>query len=356
MNICFILGTRPEIIKLSPLIKLCKKRKLKYTVIHTGQHFEYNMEGQFFKDLSVKPNYFLNLNTKKNYNKNFMDKAVSRLVEYYQKLDPDYIVNQGDTNTVLASALAYKKIQNKIKAKLVHVEAGIRSFDKKMPEEINRIKADKISDILLAPTKIAKKNLTREKLTDKKIYIVGNTIADTIKINSSRWKKKVKINENYFFLTLHRPETVDNLKNLKTVIKSLIDLSIELKTKIIFPIHPRTRKKISKININNLFRINIINPCSYFDSLTYQKNAKAVITDSGGMQEEACILKKPCITIRKNTERPETIKIKSNILTGYNYKNIKNIVRKMINNKRKWKSPYGKNVSNQIIRILYQNL
>ena len=158
MNICFILGTRPEIIKLSPLIKLCKKRKLKYTVIHTGQHFEYNMEGQFFKDLSVKPNYFLNLNTKKNYNKNFMDKAVSRLVEYYQKLDPDYIVNQGDTNTVLASALAYKKIQNKIKAKLVHVEAGIRSFDKKMPEEINRIKADKISDILLAPTKIAKKN------------------------------------------------------------------------------------------------------------------------------------------------------------------------------------------------------
>ena len=356
MNICFVLGTRPEIIKLSPLIKLCKRRKIKYTVIHTGQHFEYNMEGQFFKDLSVKPNYFLNLNTKKKYNENFLNKAVSKLIKYYQELDPDYIVNQGDTNTVLASALAYKKIQNKIKAKLVHVEAGIRSFDKKMPEEINRINADKISDILFAPTKIAKKNLINEGLSDKKIYIVGNTIADTIRINTSRWKKKTKTDGNYFFLTLHRPETVDNLKNLKTVIKSLVDLSIELKIKIIFPIHPRTRKKISKIDINNLIRIDIIKPCNYFDSLIYQKNAKAVITDSGGMQEESCILKKPCITIRKNTERPETLRIKSNMLTGYNYKNIKNIVHKMINKKRKWKSPYGKNVSNQIIKILYQNL
>ncbi len=355
MNICFILGTRPEIIKLSPLIKLCKKRKIKHSVIHTGQHFDFNMEGQFFKDLSVKPNYFLNLNTKKNYNKDFFNRAVSKLIKYYQHLNPDYIINQGDTNTVLASALAYKKVQNKIKAKLVHVEAGIRSFDKKMPEEINRIKADKISDILFAPTKIAKKNLIKEKLAHKKIYIVGNTIADTIKINNLKLKKK-KINRNYFFLTLHRPETVDNTKILKKVIKSLIDISIELKIKIIFPIHPRTKKKISNININNFSQINIIKPCAYFDSLTYQKNAKAVITDSGGMQEESCILKKPCITIRKNTERPETLKIKSNILTGYNPKNIKSIIRKIINTKRKWKNPYGNNVSNQIIKILYQNL
>ena len=202
ISICFVLGTRPEIIKLAPLIKLCKKKKIKSTIIHTGQHFDYNMEGRFFRDLLVKPKYFLKLNNSRSYNKNFIKKAVSKLIEYYKLLNPDYIINQGDTNSVLASAIAYKKIKNEIKSKLVHVEAGIRSFDKKMPEEINRIKADKISDILLAPTKIAKKNLINEKLIKKKIYVVGNTISDTIKQNFSKSKKKTTLKIFFFLLSI----------------------------------------------------------------------------------------------------------------------------------------------------------
>ena len=352
MNICFVLGTRPEIIKLSPLIKLCKKKRIKHTVIHTGQHFNYNMEGQFFKDLHVKPKYFLILNNKNNYNKNFFIRAVKKLVTCYTKVNPDFIINQGDTNTVLASALAYKKIKNKIKAKLVHVEAGIRSFDKKMPEEINRIKADKISDILFAPTSIAKKNLVSEKLKNKKIYVVGNTISDTIRENFKLWKTKKITEKEYFFLTLHRPETVDKINRLKIVLNTLIKISNDLNIKIIFPIHPRTKKKIKFLKIKNLQKIQIIKPCNYFKSLNFQKNAKLIITDSGGMQEETCILKTPCVTIRNNTERPETLKIKSNILSGYKSLKIRIGILKMYNTKKNWKSPYGNFVSDKIIKIL----
>ncbi len=351
INICFVLGTRPEIIKLSPLIKLCKKKKLKISIIHTGQHFKFNMEGQFFKDLRVKPNYFLNINTKKNYNKNFLNKAVNKLVKLYKLINPDYIINQGDTNSVLASALAYKKIKNKIQSKLVHVEAGIRSFDKKMPEEINRITADKLSDILFAPTQIAKKNLINEKIDKNKIYIVGNTISDTIK-NNKHLIKKINNLKKYFFLTLHRPETVDKAHRFKKIVKTLIKVSKFLNIKIIFPIHPRTEKKIAKLKIKNYENLIIIRPCSYFKSLSLQKNSKLILTDSGGIQEEACILNRPCVTIRKNTERPETLLIKSNILVGYKSKSIKKGILNMIKTKKKWSNPYGKSVSKKILKIL----
>ena len=351
INICFVLGTRPEIIKLSPLIKLCKKKKLKISIIHTGQHFKFNMEGQFFKDLRVKPNYFLNINTKKNYNKNFLNKAVNKLIKLYKLINPDYIINQGDTNSVLASALAHKKIKNKIHSKLVHIEAGIRSFDKKMPEEINRIIADKLSDILFAPTKISKINLINEKIDKKKIYIVGNTISDTIK-NNKHLVKKINHPKKYFFLTLHRPETVDKIQRFKEVIKTLIEISSALNVRIIFPIHPRTEKKIIKLNIKNYENLKIIKPCNYFKSLSFQKNSNLILTDSGGVQEEACILNKPCVTIRKNTERPETLIIKSNVLVGYKPKAIKKGILKMMKVKKNWKNPYGESVSKKILKIL----
>jgi len=351
INICFVLGTRPEIIKLSPLIKLCKKKKLKISIIHTGQHFKFNMEGQFFKDLGIKPNYFLNINNNKNYNKNFLNRAVNKLIKLYKLLKPNYIINQGDTNSVLASALAHKKIKNKIQSKLVHVESGIRSFDKKMPEEINRIKADKLSDILFAPTKIAKKNLINEKIIKKKIHIVGNTISDTIK-NNRHLFKKINNPGKYFFLTLHRPETVDKIYRFKEVIKTLIEISNNLNIKIIFPIHPRTEKKIIKLNIKDFKNLKIIKPCNYFKSLALQKNSQLILTDSGGIQEEACILNKPCVTIRKNTERPETLIIKSNTLVGYKAKSIKKGIIKMMNVKKNWKNPYGESVSKKILKIL----
>ena len=352
MNLCFVLGTRPEIIKLSPLIKLCKKKNIQFNTIHTRQHYDFNMERQFFKEFKVKPNFFLSINRKNKSNKKFLSKTVIQLTKLYKKLNPDYIISQGDTNTVLASVLAYNKVKKKIKARMVHVEAGIRSYDNSMPEEYNRIMADKYSQFLFAPTVIAKKNIIKEKLSNKKIFVVGNTISDTItQFKTVKAKKK-----GFFYLTLHRPETVDNLSRLKTVIQTMINISKKYDIDIFFPIHPRTKQKVSKLKLKNLKVLKIIEPCSYKKSLYYQKNSKIVITDSGGLQEESCILQTPCVTIRNNTERPETIKIGSNILAGYKSNVIEKSINKMLKTKKKWVSPYGKLVSQKILHILKSNI
>ena len=175
MKICIILGTRPEIIKLSPLIQLFKKARINFFIIHTNQHRIYSMERQFFKDFKIKPNYILSTN------KDFLSDSINQISKIYTKEKPDYIINQGDTYSVLASSIAFNDIK-KNKCKLVHLEAGLRSYDRSMPEEINRIIADHVGDILLAPTKISKKNLIKENIEKSKIYVVGNTISDAIKI------------------------------------------------------------------------------------------------------------------------------------------------------------------------------
>ena len=355
MKICFVLGTRPEIIKLYPLIKLCINLNIKHFIIHTGQHYSFMMDKKFFDDFNIKPKYFLKRD------KSFLTRAIDKISAIYLKEKPDFIINQGDTNTVLASSLACNKLKydsiNKGKFKLVHVESGLRSFDKSMPEEINRIIADQLSDILLAPKAEARKNLLRENILKKKIYVVGNTISDSIILNKKKISfnilKKLKLKKNNFFLiTLHRPDMVDNKKNLTNMINFFSKLSKTKNMKIIFPIHPRTQKKIKLFKIKNFSNLEIINPCNYFDFLSLQKNAKIIFTDSGGIQEEACILNTPCITLRKNTERPETLKIKSNVLVGYNLKKINLSLNKMLKSKIKWKNPYGNNVSNKILQIL----
>ena len=349
-SVCFILGTRPETIKLYPVIKAFKG-KFKTYIIHTGQHFDFNMQGQFFKDLRIKPDFFLNLNTKKFSRKIFINKLTIKLSRLFISLKPDFIINQGDTDSVRCSVLAFNKIKKKIFTKLVHVEAGIRSFDKKMPEENNRILADKHSDFLFAPTAIAKKNLLKERVKLRNIFIVGNTISDSINL----FFKKKKIIQNYIYLTLHRVETVKIQKRLILILKTLEEISMEEKIKIIFPAHPRTKKIIRGLKIKKLKKIKIINPCSYKKSLNYINNARLVVTDSGGLQEEACILKTPCVTIRKNTERPETLQINSNFLTGYNKKKIRQGIFKMISKIPSWKQPYGQNVSKKILNIILKN-
>ena len=358
MKICFVLGTRPEIIKLYSLIKLCKKKKIKYIIVHTGQHNTYLMDKKFFEEFKIVPNYLFKSN------KNFLTTTIQKLSKIYLKEKPDYIINQGDTNTVLASSLACNKLKNKKnkytnKFRLVHVEAGLRSYDRSMPEEINRIIADQLADILLAPTKISKNNLLKENHPQSKIFVVGNTICDSIRDNKKKINHKIldklKLSKKgYFLLTLHRPDMVDNKKNLNKLINYFSELSKKNGLRIIFPIHPRTQQKILLFKIRNLNKLQIIDPCGYFDFLALQKYAKVIFTDSGGIQEEACILKTPCLTIRKNTERPETVKIKSNILTGYSLSKINYSLNKIANSKIKWKNPYGSNVSNKILKILIE--
>ena len=353
MKICFVLGTRPEIIKLSPLISCFKNNNIKTCIIHTGQHKLFSMEKVFFQDFKIKPNYVL-----KN-EQNFVANTINDLCKIYLKEMPNYIINQGDTNTVLASSLAHNILKNtKLKnTKLVHVEAGLRSFDKSMPEEMNRIISDQLSDFLFAPTKISKRNLYQENINHKKIYVVGNTISDALnlskkKIGDAILKKLHIKKKSYFLLTLHRPDLVDKKKNLTKIIKHFSKLSKIYNLDVIFPIHPRTYEKMKKFDLLKLNKIKFIDPCNYFDFLSLQKNAKIVLTDSGGIQEETTILKTPCITIRKNTERPETIKAKTNILTNYSLNKINNAIQKSLNKKILWKNIYGKNVSNKIFKII----
>jgi len=231
--------------------------------------------------------------------------------------------------------------------KVGHVEAGLRSFWKWMPEEINRVLTDHISDLLFAPTEIARNNLLNEGIREG-VYVVGNTIVDSLKL-----KKIEKIEKDFILLTLHREENADDPEKLKSIIKGTEMISEYFDTPVIYPIHPRTKKNLKKfgIEINEKF-IKLVDPLNYFKFLSYLKSCKFVLTDSGGVQEEACILKIPCITLRDNTERPETINIGANILAGSNPKKILESAVKMSKANKKWENPYGEDVGKKIVDIV----
>ena len=309
MKIAFVAGTRPEFIKLSPLINLCNKKKIKSFIVHSGQHYSHNMNKIFFKELQIsKPKYFLNIKSKSALMESeHTGRMMISLEPILLKEIPNYVIVHGDTNTTLAGSLVATKISIKKNLKnnylkLVHVESGLRSFDKYMPEEINRIISDQVSDILLTPTNLTKKNLLNENIDKKKIFVTGNTIVDVVKNNIKILKKKKKFNiegikdKNYILVTLHRPETVDNIIRLKKLINTFDKLIKIHKLPIIWPVHPRTKKNLNKCCKSKKSKIKLINPLGYFNFLALQKNAKLILTDSGGVQEEACILKVPCVT------------------------------------------------------------
>ena len=362
MKICCILATRPEIIKCSPLIKLFQKEKVNFFLIHTGQHYSNNLDKIFFKDLNLpKPKYNLQIKSKSPIlEAEHTGKMMIKLESIILKEMPDCVIVHGDTNTALAGSLTVRKLFTKTnflkkQIKLAHLEAGLRSFDNLMPEEINRIVSDHLADILYTPTKISYNKLKKESLhLRKKILITGNTVVESVKKNISLAKKfntlkKFNLKEKkYFLVTLHRPETVDNLVRLKTIISTLNQLSKKYRLPVIFPIHPRTQKNLNnfKIKVKN---IKFVEPTNYVHFLNLQKSAKLVFTDSGGVQEESCILQTPCVTLRKNTERPETVMVGANVVAGYNSNNILKCSKKMMNKKHNWKIPLGSGSASKII-------
>ena len=340
--ISVVLGTRPEIVKMAPIIKELKKRDIDYFVIHTGQHYSYNLDKVFFENFELeKPRY--NLEVGSGTHGKQTGEILKRIERVLIDEKPEIVLVEGDTNTVLASALAASKLHIKVG----HVEAGLRSFWKWMPEEINRVLTDHISDLLFAPTEIARNNLLNEGIREG-VYIVGNTIVDSLKL-----KKIEKIEKDFILLTLHREENADNPEKLKSIIKGTEMISEYFDTPVIYPIHPRTKKNLKKfgIEINEKF-IKLVDPLNYFKFLSYLKSCKFVLTDSGGVQEEACILKIPCITLRDNTERPETINIGANILAGSNPKKILESAVKMSKANKKWENPYGEDVGKKIVDIV----
>ena len=356
MKIAIILGTRPEIIKMSPIIRECQKRRLQYFIIHTNQHYSFNLDRIFFKELNLPlPKY--NLKVGSGTHGEQTGKMLIKIEEVLLNEKPDIVLVEGDTNTVLAGALAAVKIHIKVG----HIEAGLRSYSEEMPEEINRVLVDHCSNLLFAPTKIAKDILIKEEIPKEKIFITGNTIVDAVSENlkiaqkKSKILKKLKINKNkYFLVTLHRQENVDNKEKLKNILKGLESVSKNLKFPVIYPIHPRTLKMIKIFNLKIPQNIKIIEPIGFLDFLKLEANALLVLTDSGGVQEETCILKVPCVTLRDNTERPETLKVKSNILADSNSQKIVESVEKMLNSKREWKNPFGDGKSGRKILNIIQ--
>jgi UDP-N-acetylglucosamine 2-epimerase (non-hydrolysing) len=313
----FVFGTRPEIIKLAPVIRAFLKRGVKPLLIHTGQHYDYEMSRVFLEELELPPiDYHLEVGSGTQAEQT--GKAMIKIERVLMEEKPDVTLVQGDTNTVLAGALASVKL----KIPVAHVEAGLRSFDRTMPEEINRILADHASEVLFPPTEEAKKNLEREGITEN-VYVVGNTIVDAVLQNSLVAEKKSNILERlslkprkYILITAHRAENTDSRENLERLVEILENLPM----KAVYPMHPRTRNRLKAFGlwdrVSSVENLIITKPLGYLDFLKLEKNAFAVITDSGGVQEETIILDVPCLTIRYNTERPETVKAGGNVLVG----------------------------------------
>jgi UDP-N-acetylglucosamine 2-epimerase (non-hydrolysing) len=335
MLIHIVVGARPNFMKVAPILKALKYKKEKdsnivYKLIHTGQHYDYNMSGSFFEQLEIPaPDIFLNGGSGTQ-----AEQTASIMISFEKELlkeRPSIVIVVGDVNSTMACTIVAKKLNIVV----AHVEAGIRSYDLSMPEEINRLVTDSIADYFFTTTKEAGQNLVINRISNDNIFFVGNTMIDTLlqnleKLNEDLILKKNNIKKNrYFILTLHRPSNVDDYAKLKTILDT-IEQNIE-DLPIIFPVHPRTNKVLIE---NNFCSKNIIlsPPLSYHDFIGLIKNSKGIVTDSGGVTEEATVLSVPCVTLRNTTERPETVNIGTNELVGDDMDLLKQCIKRIIRN------------------------
>lgn len=340
--ILIVIGTRPEIIKMSPVIRECNSQGLEYSIVHTGQHYSYEMDRIFFEQLDLSlPEYNLEVGSGTH---GAQTAAILTGIEsILLKHPPGIVLVQGDTNSVCAGALAAVKLHIPVG----HVEAGLRSFDRSMPEEINRIIADHVSDQLYAPTEISRHNLLHEGIEPEKITITGNTVVDAVQQNIRIAQRKVDPLEEldleprgYFLVTAHRVENVDDPDRLEEILTGLKKISEHFGLPVVFPMHPRTQKMVSEFSLSTE-GIQVIDPVGYLQFLILESKAALILTDSGGVQEESCILSVPCVTLRENTERPETLDAGSNILAGTNPEKMLKATDRMIDIPRTWSNPFG---------------
>ena len=313
--IIVVVGARPNFMKMAPLYSELKKRNLNTLLVHTGQHYDQNMSNIFFEELGMpKPDIYLGVGSETH------AKQTAKIMIDFERVcienKPQRVIVAGDVNSTIACAL----VATKLNIPVDHVEAGLRSFDNGMPEEINRILTDRISSLLFTPSKDANTNLINEGINPDSIKLTGNIMIDSLvsnieKINGKILKKLNIKEKQYALVTLHRPSNVDE-KNILVGIISALNIISE-KIPVVFPLHPRTKNKMKEFNIqNNKTRIIFTEPLGYLDFLSLTKNAKLVLTDSGGIQEETTALGIPCLTLRNNTERPITVKEGTNKIIG----------------------------------------
>jgi UDP-GlcNAc3NAcA epimerase len=356
LKILSVIGARPQFVKAAPFSRAIRKDHEEF-LLHTGQHYDKNMSKIFFEDLEI-PKPDLNLEIGSDSHAVQTAQLMVGIEKVILSKKPDYVVVYGDTNSTIAGTLAAVKVH----VPVAHVEAGLRSFNWDMPEEINRVTTDRISQFLFCPTQTAMDNLKLENLADRS-FLVGDVMVDALQHFRQIAEKKVDPlkkfglkEKEYSLATIHRPVNTDNLENLGNIIRSFLDSD----EKIIFPVHPRTQKFLQGIDIWTEIKSNknlvLTDPLSYLDILLLEKNARRIITDSGGMQKEAYLWGVPCVTLREETEWVETVGQGWNILVGANYDKIISAFKHFQPNSPRTFSYGDGKTSEKIVTILEENI
>lgn len=354
-TVAVLVGTRPEIIKLAPVIHACAERNIDCPVIHTGQHYSESLDSVFFEQLKLpEPTY--NLEVGSGPHGEQTGEMLIGIEQVLRELAPDTLLVQGDTNSVLAGAIAASKLDIDIG----HVEAGLRSFDREMPEETNRVLADHVSQYLFAPSDRSKQNLLDEGIPDDRISVTGNTIVDALfTYRTFAGEQSTVLDElgltgrDFFLLTAHRQENITDEERLRDLLAAVDEAAAAHDVPVVYPIHPHTKSQLSTFGINVSDRIRLVEPLDYLDFLRLETEAQLILTDSGGVQEEACILGVPCVTLRDSTERPETINVGANELAGPTSGTIVESVARMLGTDGDWENPFGDgNASDRILQTI----
>ena len=338
--IALVVGTRPEIIKISPLPRAAAALGMRCRIVHTGQHYDDALDGVFFRELEV-PEPDANLRSGTAAGGASLAAMLAGCERELARARPDWVVVQGDTNSTLAGALASKQLG----LRLAHLEAGLRCGDRALPEERNRIVADHLADVLFAPTELQRGPLLAEGIDRARIHVIGNTIADVVHARLASGLDDRALDAHgvaprgYGFATVHRQGNVESSERLAPLLEGLGLVAAEIGVPILLPAHPRTARRLAELRIPRGVRV--LAPLGHRDCLALQRGARLVLTDSGGLQEEACLLQVPCVTLRENTERPETIALGANRLGGVTPGGILAAAREALHARHTWRAPYG---------------
>jgi UDP-N-acetylglucosamine 2-epimerase (non-hydrolysing) len=330
MHILHVVGARPNFMKVAPVLSAIQSRNGTHqTLVHTGQHYDANMSDVFFRQLNL-PQPDVNLAVGAGSHAVQTAEIMMRFEEVVLQHKPDVVAVYGDVNSTIAAAL----VSAKLCIPVAHVEAGLRSFDRSMPEEVNRVATDQLSDYLFTPSRDGDQNLLREGVAPEKIHFVGNVMIDTLIRLLPRASETAlgDLPKRYVLVTLHRPSNVDDASTLESILRALAETTREID--IVFPVHPRTRQRLGAMNMDQQ-RFHLLEPAPYLEFIALQRGAIAVITDSGGVQEETTYLDVPCLTVRENTERPITVSMGTNVLVGTDMRRLRLELQKILSGKRK---------------------